>query len=203
MQDGRNKMFSSKEKYQIYCLKKHREEKTMVDKLYTKTAEEVLSASGQLDVVPVELKAILEKFEISALPYDFSKIESNLPEKYKGLSILGAMVSIDERAAILYSAKDKRDSHRTRFTIAHEIAHVCLHGSRHHIEFRIDGDIDEDEIAANTFAGELLIPENSLRAVIKQLLVPTVANLADIFDVSVSVMNERINFLNLGDKIYI
>ncbi|MBQ7327197.1 MAG: ImmA/IrrE family metallo-endopeptidase [Clostridia bacterium] len=175
----------------------------MSGKLYGKTAEEILSMCGQIEAVPVDVKTILEKLEISALPYDFSDVEENLPSRYKGLSILGAMISSKENSAILYNAKDKRDSHRTRFTIAHEIAHACLHGSNHHIEFRIDGDLDEHEIAANTFAGELLIPEKTLRSIIKQLLVPTVASLADIFDVSINVMRERINHLNLEDQVVI
>lgn len=195
------KMFESKEKYEIYWSKVVREDKKMnVSELHLRTAKEILAICNQTDAVPVDIRSILETLEISAIPFDFTEVEESLPEKYKGSKILGAMISKDENAAILYSAKDKKDSHRMRFTIAHELAHICR-GEHRHIEFRIDGDLTEDEIAANTFAGELLIPENTLKSVIKELLAPTIANLADIFDVSVNVMNERIKHLDLQDRV--
>ena len=143
----------------------------------------------------------MEKLEISAFSFDFSEIEKRLPAELADKNILGALVSAKDRAAILYSSRDKQDSHRMRFTIAHELAHYCLHGMTRHIHFRMDGALNEQEIAANTFAGELLIPEFSLKKVIKQLFVPTVAALADIFDVSINVMNERIRCLSLEDQI--
>lgn len=194
-------MFNSKKEYENYCLQ-IKEVKTMnVRDLHGKTAEEILALCGQSDSIPVDMKTILEKLHISAVHFDFSKIEEKLPPKYSGLSILGAMISNDENIAILYSDKEVKDSHRTRFTIAHEIAHCCLHGQPYHIEFRIDGDLNDNEIAANTFAGELLIPEVSLKDTIKQLLLPTVTALADIFDVSVNVMTERIKYLSLEDMV--
>ena len=196
------RMFNSKLEYENYCSAILKKRKSMeISDLHNKTSEEILSISGQAASVPVDVKAILEKLNISAIPFDFSEIEEKLPEEYAGLNILGALISNDDNAAILYSSKDKQDSHRMRFTIAHEIAHCCLHGTRQHIEFRIDGDLDDDEIAANTYAGELLIPEKALKDIIKQLLVPTITALADIFDVSINVMSERIKYLQLEDQI--
>lgn len=196
------KMFKNKDAYEQYCsLRKKKGDNMTVSELHTRTAEEILGISNQKDVVPVDIKSILQTLNISAVAFDFSPIEDKLPEQYKGLKILGAMASNNNKIAILYSDQNREDSHRVRFTIAHEIAHCCLHGYRHHIEFRIDGNIHEDEIAANTFAGELLIPEKSLRTIIKQLLIPTIAALADIFDVSVNVMKERIRHLGLESSV--
>lgn len=198
------KMFESKEEYQIYWSKVVREDKKMnVSELHRRTAEEILAICNQTDAVPVDIRSVLETLEISAIPFDFTEVEESLPEKYKGSKILGAMIPRDEKATILYNVKDKKDSHRMRFTIAHEIAHLCMQGESPHIEFRIDGDLTDDEIAANTFAGELLIPKKTLENVIKQLMVPTVNNLADIFDVSVSVMNERIKHLDWEDRVFV
>ena len=196
------KMLESKIAYEKCCKQKWKEGETVTaNQLHKKSAKEILFMCDQDGAVPVDIKKILKKLDISAMPIDFSGIEKKLPEEYAGLKILGAMASNDDKIAIWYRSEDKEDSHRMRFTIAHELAHCCLHGSRHHLEFRIDGDLDEDEILANTFAGELLIPEDSLKRTIDKLFVPTLNALADIFDVSVNVMRERIKFLQLEDKV--
>lgn len=170
--------------------------------LYKKTADDILRACDQEDSVPVDIKAILEKLNISAIPLDFYEMEKKLKGKYRDRKILGAMMSTDDKAAIFYNQNDKKDSHRARFTVAHELAHCCLHGPDPHIEFRMDGECEsEEELAANTFAGELLIPEKSLQKIIAQLIVPSITALADIFDVSFNVMKNRIIHLKWNDKV--
>ena len=68
--------------------------------------------------------------------------------------------------------------------------------------FRKAGDTtDHKELAANVFAGQLLIPKESLLSVISELLIPSVRTLADIFDVSSAVMLERLKFLKISTKI--
>lgn len=62
--------------------------------------------------------------------------------------------------------------HRQRFTIAHEIGHLLLHkGTEVHVDktFRVNlrddlssQAVDKDEIEANRFAAELLIPKHML-----------------------------------------
>ncbi len=196
-------MFKSQKDFFDYCCTVWKEVKEMTaEMLHGKTANEILCISGQNDSVPVDLKKVLESLKVSAIPFDFSKLEKKHSSTLKNRSILGAMVSNEKGTAILYSVNDKQDSHRARFTIAHEIAHCCLHGPVPHVEFRFDGEVEsEEEIAANTFAGELLIPKDALLRVISQLIVPTVNSLADIFDVSINVMNKRIIHLNLMDKV--
>jgi Zn-dependent peptidase ImmA (M78 family) len=130
-----------------------------------------------------------------------------MTECSNGNHILGALATNGDRAAIFCRVEDKEDSHRYRFTIAHELGHCCLNhfpvdGSTVHLVFRKDGNTtDEDEIAANVFAGELLIPKESLLCVIDELLVPTVKVLADIFDVSNTVMSERLKYLKISTPV--
>ncbi len=50
---------------------------------------------------------------------------------------------------------------------------------------------------ANIFAGELLIPYSSLMSIYNQLLKPSLSVLAQIFQVSTSVMKARLNYLEL------
>lgn len=199
--DSDCKMFDTIQEYEDYCAKVWKDVKKMtVTDLKNMSAEKILSICGQVENVPVDIKGVLKKFDISALPYDFTDIEKEFSDEE--VNILGALITKDDNSAVLYNSKYKEDSHRARFTIAHELAHCSLHGGLNHIELRLDGDKTEDEIAANTFAGELLIPEKSLRRIIKELFVPTIASLADIFDVSVNVMKERIRYLGLEGEIY-
>ena len=68
------------------------------------------------------------------------------------------------------------------------------------MEFRRDGEVnDENERRANVFAGELLIPIHQLESVSKRLLLPTVKNLAEVFEVSETVMLGRLKHLNRPD----
>lgn len=65
-----------------------------------------------------------------------------------------------------------------------------------YVEFRGTMNSDnENEIEANVFAGELLIPKKQLNRVYKQLIVPSLVGLADIFEVSINVMRERLLYL--------
>lgn len=180
-----------------------------IDKIRHKSAKELLEFCGQADSVPIDLNDILTKVGISALPRDFSAIEPFLQKKEKTdnrIQILGAIVMNGNSAAIFYNKNDKKDSHRCRFTIAHELAHCCLSHQcldrEVHIDFRIEGmPLTDDEKAANVFAGELLIPYDMLIKVIDKLLLPSVHTLANIFDVSDNVMLKRLEHLKITRNI--
>lgn len=127
-----------------------------------KTASDILRECGQKNV-PIDLKAILDKLNISAIGIDFSTIE-NSPEMKGEVEqhgrILGAIIRTGEKTAIFYSNQEyDMTNHRYRFTIAHELGHYCqgyCQGDTSHIEFRHDKNLGEsDEIQANIFAGEL------------------------------------------------
>lgn len=172
-----------------------------------KSAQDILRLCKQENSIPVDLTAILSKLGISSMAFDFSGMESSIEACSKGNHILGALATNGNRAAIFYNADDDEDGHRYRFTIAHELGHCCLNhfpvdGSTTHLVFRTDGVTDdENEVAANIFAGQLLIPRMSLLDVINRLYAPSVKNLADIFNVSEPVMRERLKYLNLKEKI--
>lgn len=176
-----------------------------VSDLHGMSADALLERCGQENRVPVDLSAMLKKLGISALPMNFSQLENDLEQKYPKIfgarEILGALISNGDNAAIFYREEDCLDSHRCRFTIAHELAHACLTGSSNHIEveFRIsEGPFNDLETKANQFAGELLIPEKQFYKIMDQLYLPSVHTLARIFDVSDNVMRERIKCLEPG-----
>ncbi len=194
-------MFGCKKEYETYLKKEVKMSKPLnVKDLYGKTAEDLLRMTNQERSIPVNLKKILEKFNISAISMDFEPMEKSSSDPNR--KILGAIVCDDDKAAIFYNCNDEVNGHRYRFTIAHELAHCTVSKACNHIDFRLDPLLlDEKEIAANTFAGELLIPEGSLYETIGKLILPSIAVLSDIFEVSVNVMRERLRFLNVEEKI--
>ena len=164
-----------------------------------KSAADILRETGQENSIPVNLNEILHKLGISAIAMDFSNIESMMPEYGH---ILGAMLTTKEgNTAIFYSSDQTRmPDHRYRFTIAHELGHCCIDGKGEHIEFRRDVDADnESERKANIFAGELLIPLHQLEQVSRELFLPTLKNLAAVFEVSETVMLARLKHLKRTD----
>lgn len=162
-----------------------------------KNAQELLRDYKVLLEPPIDLDELVTKMGISIIPFDFSTIESQVD--ISSGAILGATVSQDEDLSIFYRSGDTEN--RKRFTIAHEIAHCCLHTDNlidHHIELRDNSKaMAGKEYEANIFAGELLIPEEALNKVYKQLIVPSLASLSRIFKVSTTVMVARLDYLNM------
>ncbi|MCM1233556.1 MAG: ImmA/IrrE family metallo-endopeptidase [Ruminococcus flavefaciens] len=169
-------------------------------KIMGKTPEEILAMTGQTMNIPVDISAILRELNISEVKMDFMEIEQALTDKDEAEREISGMVLLSgNNLGIFYSTKDSVN--RQRFTIAHELAHCCLNGGNlenDYIEFRhyFHSD-DEIEVAANTFAGEILIPEQSLKKVYNSLAIPVIGSLAKIFQVSKSVMKERLNLLHM------
>lgn len=163
-----------------------------------KTADEILRKYGNDNSIPVDLNKLLTNIGISALPLDFTELE-DLMEVEKG-RVLGLVMSKGEKAAIFYRKDDSLN--RQRFTIAHELAHCCLSNVQYekpHVDLRLnDTEKDNDEIAADIFAGKLLIPLTKLKDVYLKLAVPSSITLASKFAVSVNVMEARLNYLKIS-----
>jgi Zn-dependent peptidase ImmA (M78 family) len=97
---------------------------------------------------------------------------------------------------------------RQRFTVAHELGHAVLQsGDGVHIDqafklrdIRSSAAVDADEIDANTFAAELLMPEDEVVAIIEQAVDITedgaVREMARHFGVSQQALSFRL--ANLG-----
>lgn len=194
--------------------------KKMCDKLREisgKTAEEILEHSGQIDKIPVNIERIIDSCGININKTDFNEIEQFM-ELDSGTRILGAVFTDGNELNVCYNSNDyidelpdiytseekkKKVEHRRYFTLAHELAHCCLHmnpdSDRVFIEFRTDhlNNDNQKEREANIFAGELLIPQKSLMFVYDKLKIKSLEFLADLFNVSRTVMAARLNYLGL------
>lgn len=195
-----------------------------LNRIKGKTATEILKMCNQSDAVPVNIEKIILDLGITLQETNFEDEYFNdiLLQNKQYLNrgkILGAVFCDNEDLNICYrktdisseiffedisdSEKAKKIEHRKRFTLAHELAHCCLHmaqsDSPYHLELRTDKYSDEaDEYFANKFAGELLVPENTLKRIYEQLEFPSISFLADLFNVSRSVMLARLDILNLN-----
>lgn len=175
-----------------------------INNIHGKSAPEILQETGQENCIPVNLNRILQHYEISAMAMDFSNLEKSLSEAipFKHDRILGAMITAPSGNTTIFYSNDSElmSNHRYRFTVAHELAHACINGEPNHVEFRHDGTSNSAiERQANIFAGELLIPLHQLETVSKKLLLPTIKNLAKVFEVSEAVMSARLKHLNRAD----
>lgn len=173
--------------------------------LKNKSPDELLKMTNQVGVFPVDVAQICYNVGIRLMPFNFSPIEEEEEMRStveKRGTILGAAVVKGNELAILYRKDDS--SNRRRFTIAHELAHVCLHmeaDDKVHIEFRTDRSTAcEKEKKANIFAGELLIPKDVLTELIgesKYVAQSVIPQLCDLFMVSKNVMVERLKCLGI------
>ncbi len=169
-----------------------------INKIYGKSALQVLEEFGGTNDIPIDLSALLGRIGISALPMDFSDLEQKLNKGH----ILGLVLTTKENAVIYYSIKDTLN--RQRFTIAHELGHICHHlkpdtNDYPYIDWRIEEEATNDqEQIANIFAGELLIPLHRLKEIYLSMKFPSSKDLANIFGTSINVMEERLNYLQVS-----
>lgn len=165
------------------------------------TPDSVLNKYWVRNEVPIDIAKILYDMDIKVKSVDFSNAEKVAKLPYG--DILGAVLTYNDDVLIAY--KKNESLNRTRFTLAHELAHCCLShivpSQKGYIELRRKKNINEEhEISANIFAGELLIPEKELSGVLKKFFdntFPSSEILAQIFSVSINVMEERLKYLKI------
>lgn len=173
-----------------------------LEELRGMTAEMLLETSGEVSV-PVNIEKILRRNGIKSAPMDFTPLEKDVSTKDVNMvgQVLGAVI-LDKDDVLIVYAKNSRPN-RKRFTLAHELAHCCLDTDnlspdQPHVEFRIDEESSSGkELAANIFAGKLLIPKHKLEEIYDSLIVPLSDVLAKEFQVSVSVMEARLQYLGM------
>ncbi len=147
------------------------------------SAEDLLNQFDNIQY-PLDLNLILNRFnlhlETKELPDDISGI----------LDLNNNTITVEQR----------HSKERQHFTIAHEIAHFCLHKNQDSlfedkIFFR-GIDSNSIECQANNFAGELLMPKCEFLSQIKKGN-KTIVGLAEYFGVSTLAIRVRAKNLNL------
>lgn len=164
--------------------------------------------------IETKVKSLLQKSKITAAPVDVERIATDLGIVVKRTpteeDISGFLLRNPDGQAII-GVNTLHHPNRQRFTIAHEIGHFELHEfdevhvDRSVVKLRSSASSrgeDEEEIQANGFAAELLIPQDFLS---KDLAIFTLTDLQDDrgmqqlakrYKVSVQAMTNRL--ISLG-----
>jgi len=152
----------------------------------------------------------LRRLEVTAPPVPVREIAESygivVREEAAPADVSGALLRSQEGAVIVINSE--QHPNRQRFTIAHELGHFLLHeGTPLHVDhdFRVNmrnsrssQAADWEEIEANQFAAELLIPQDFLRSDLEsgKHSAKDAARLARRYRVSEAAMSYR--FVNLG-----
>lgn len=158
-------------------------------KMAKKLASQYIKEGGISDRYRINVKQVAKDLGISLLNHEF-------PSGMSGVFI--------RQGEELYIGVNKAHAtQRKRFTIAHEIGHYILHSEdvMHHdnvnlelpevVLYRADNVSSHNEIEANAFAAELLMPESLIAECIESG-VNTVDALATTFNVSPDAMRYRL-----------
>lgn len=160
----------------------------------TKAAQKVLRSVGY--DIPVDVERIIQSYGIPIRSQPMEDSMSSMLVIRKGSAVIGV--------------NQAHPPTRRRFSLAHELGHYLLHGKSPRVFldastiFFRDGlaseGSDAEEIEANTFAAELLMPENVLRQIIRQSPLDAfderaVQRLAARFEVSVQALTIRLTRL--------
>ena len=132
-----------------------------------RVAHGVLQA--ERSVIPVPVDQIAARYAVV--------VRQPLPEDVSGMLVPLAGAGSNARWAIVVNSSDSPK--RRRFTIAHELGHLLMHkysaphaDGRVQIRFRNEESATgavREEIEANQFAAELLMPERYVRAYVSRL----------------------------------
>jgi len=162
-------------------------------------AARLLVETGQDGQLPVDVEAIARH------------LEAQIVEEHLDRTVSGMLYRDDDHVVIGVNAT--HPERRRRYTIAHELGHLVLHKGRPlvvdhvRVNFRDAASstaTDYEEIQANAFAAELLMPRDQVIANARPALeraessseAAVVRDLADGFDVSEQAMEYRL--INLG-----
>jgi Zn-dependent peptidase ImmA (M78 family) len=165
-----------------------------------------------------EARRLLSRLGITSPPVPVDRIavelEAQIVEERMDRRMSGLLVREPNR--VLIGVNETQPPVRQRFTIAHEIGHLLLHPGRQvfldeRVNFRDETSslaVDREEIQANAFAAELLMPsemvlEECRRASSAGTLTRAgfVSDLADIFDVSDEAMGHRLTNLGIRSQV--
>lgn len=141
---------------------------------------------SQTSDFPVQIRSLLfsRQIIIDSLQH-FSHITKTPLYQFtnqNGLLKNGCTVIMGSVYLVLYNVKESNLA-RLNWTLAHEIGHIYLNHKK-------DGDLEE--IEANFFASELLMPEILIRTLEKQKIAITASSLSEIFQVSRAAASKKI-----------
>lgn len=148
-----------------------------------------------IEVAKEEAKDLLKQSEITSTPVKVYKLAKNLGIEIKEFTFsenISGFLKRKSKSGLPLIVVNATDSEvRKRFTIAHEIGHFILHSNASlHVDSEMVHFRDEksskavsiEEIQANQFAAELLMPTANLSRDLEKLYSPNNDNATEIVD---------------------
>ena len=145
---------------------------------------------ADITCLPVDLKQILKALDVNVFLYCDANLDADSP-RLRGSDGFTTLVGFKKS---IYLNETKGTTQRRRFTVAHEIGHIVLEHPISPIIYRnseIDDGQKPEEIQANIFARDLLMPAGVLAA----LHVTTVDEIMRICNVSYTSAQIRLERL--------
>lgn len=155
-----------------------KEERTQEKDRLLQIINSLISSPTPLSL-PIDLNLLIKNIESL---YDLKII---VQEKPLDSSLSGTMVRNGNTVGILINKN--HNTNRKRFTMAHELGHVCL---RHKLNLAyyeekvVTNKKSPYEIEANSFASEILMPAKKVKALLKEKKFSSVDSLATFLIVS-------------------
>lgn len=159
------------------------------------TAAKELIQRCDIRSAPVNIEAICTQEGIRIFPFDMHELEAIAKKPISGA------IQKHPKWGYTILVNEADIAVRQRFTIAHELGHYFLHMNKNVNEnkiitsFRMDSSPIERQ--ADTFAVNLLMPENLVREEHEHMVIPVSDSLAKIFNVSKQTMRIRLEELEL------
>ncbi len=182
---------------------KKRKDKKMCKKLGELNGKKPEDFLGDMHRAPINIEKVLLDKNVDICNVDFSVLENNLP--IKNLEITGMAYAKEDDLRILLA--NNLDELEKRFTLAHELAHCCLHITpthSYHVELHTNYDMlgnqnqkieiinISKEKEADAFARKLLIPKKMLLCLLSERNDLSIEKLSEIFMVPIKQMKKRI-----------
>lgn len=165
-------------------------EKPDFKKVY-KAADEIIVCSSVMDTFPFKTKHLVHEqsdLEICTFNKAMNKFGLNIRDLGSQSALL---TTLDGMYIIFYNHSESPQ--RKRFSILHEFGHYIL---GHKLHLSLDNPLYKtQEIEANCFAAQLLMPEQLLRELSKQGIIISQILIMKLFDVSKDAAQKRINSL--------
>lgn len=158
-----------------------------------------------------EVTLLLRKNKIKKPPVPVDEIAESMGASVRYSPYEGELAGmlVRTKGNVVIGVNSLHHPNRQRFTIAHECGHLLLHKGEVHVDqtFRINKRdevsslaIDPEEIEANRFAAELLMPFDMIMADLNDRLIDVeneqdLKGLAQRYEVSLQAMTHRITNL--------
>ena len=154
--------------------------------------------TADITSLPVDLNKVLKAVDVKAILYCDAFFDTDSP-RLRGSD--GFVTKIGGKKAI-YLNEQKGTTQRRRFTLAHELGHIVLDHQITPIIYR-NSEIDEgqkpEEVQANVFARDLLMPAGVLAA-LHVTTVDEIIRICNVSRVSAQIRLERLTELYKRNK---